>query len=221
DEIGEMHPRLQVKLLRILQTGEYSPVGSERTRHCNVRIIAATNQDLRSLVAEGKFRNDLYYRLNIVRLTLPPLVERRSDILVLAKHFLEKYRQKMNKPALTFNRSTEQYLLNYNYPGNVRELENIIERATILSKTAQIEPEDLSDEVRSNFSGGQFVEDITKLSFRDAKTKVITNFEKAYISHTLAQSRGVIRQAARIAGIDVKNFYNKMTKLGIQPAEFK
>lgn len=221
DEIGEMPQRLQVKLLRILQSGEYSPVGSEQTKRCDVRVIAATNKDLKELVAKGEFRNDLYYRLNIVRLVLPPLVERRADILVLAEHFLQKYRQRVNKPLLTFSRATTQYLLNYEYPGNVRELENIVERATILARGTQIEPEDLEDEVRSNFSGTSLATDFSRLSFKDAKIKVVQQFERIYISQALAEAHGVIRQAARIAQMDVKNFHDKMTKLGVQAGEFK
>jgi len=221
DEIGELHPRLQVKLLRILQSGEYSPVGSEETRHCNVRIIAATNRDLKSLVNEGNFRNDLYYRLNIIRLTLPRLVERRSDILVLANHFLENFRKKNNKPSLNFSRAAEQFLINYDFPGNVRELENIVERACLLAKGAAIEPGDLSDELRSGTEAGDWNQTISSLSFRDAKARVVADFERTYISHVLAEANGVIRQAARLAQMDVKNFHSKISKLGIQPGEFK
>ncbi|MCI0514134.1 sigma 54-interacting transcriptional regulator [candidate division KSB1 bacterium] len=221
DEIGEMQPPLQVKLLRILQSGEYSPVGSEEVRRCDVRVIAATNQDLKKLVSDGKFRNDLYYRLNIVRLILPRLAERRSDILVLANHFLKNYRLKVNKPQLTFSRAVEQYFLNYDFPGNVRELENIIERATILAKGTQIEPEDLNEELRTSFGATRFMPDLTRLSFRDAKIKIIENFERSYLTHALAEAHGVIRQAARLADMDVKNFYNKITRLGIQPGDYK
>lgn len=221
DEIGEMQPPLQVKLLRILQSGEYSPVGSEEVRRCDVRVIAATNQDLKKLVSDGKFRNDLYYRLNIVRLILPRLAERRSDILVLANHFLKNYRLKVNKPQLALSRAVEQYFLNYDFPGNVRELENIIERATILAKGPQIEPEDLNEELRTGFGATRFMPDLTQLSFRDAKIKIIENFERNYLTHALAEAHGVIRQAARIADMDVKNFYNKITRLGIQPGDFK
>lgn len=221
DEIGEMHPRLQVKLLRILQSGEYSPVGSEETRQCNVRVIAATNRDLKGLVNEGQFRNDLYYRLNIIRLPLPRLFDRRSDILVLAHHFLDSYRKKINKPKLHFSRAAEQYLTNYDYPGNVRELENIVERACLLAKGPAITPGDLSDELRGGIDVGQWEDDISKLSFRDAKARVVADFERTYISHVLAEANGVIRQAARLAQMDVKNFHNKISKLGIQPTEFK
>lgn len=221
DEIGEMQQSLQVKLLRILQSGEYSPVGSEEVRRCDVRIIAATNRDLKKMVDEGNFRNDLYYRLNIVRLTMPRLVDRRSDILVLADHFLKKYRLKVNKPALKFNRAAQQHLLHYHYPGNVRELENIIERATIMAKSDFIESEDLVNEVRSSMGDSVVNEKILQLPFKDAKRKVVEEFERTYIAHTMAEARGVIRKAAEAAKMDVKNFYTKLVNLGIKPEEFK
>ncbi len=221
DEIGEMHQSLQVKLLRILQSGEYSPVGSEEVRRCDVRIIAATNRDLKKLVDEGNFRNDLYYRLNIVRLTMPRLVDRRSDILVLADHFLKKYRQKVSKPSLKLSRAAQQHLLHYHYPGNVRELENIIERATIMAKGDFIESEDLVNEVRTSLGDGVMNEKILQLPFKAAKRKIVEEFERTYIAHTLAEARGVIRKAAEAAKMDVKNFYTKLVNLGIKPEEFK
>ncbi len=221
DEIGEMHQSLQVKLLRILQSGEYSPVGSEEVRRCDVRIIAATNRDLKKLVDEGNFRNDLYYRLNIVRLTMPRLIDRRSDILVLADHFLKKYRQKVDKPALKLSRAAQQHLLHYHYPGNVRELENIIERSTIMAKSDFIESDDLTSEVRSSLGDGAMNEKILQLPFKDAKRKIVDEFERTYIAHALADARGVIRKAAEAAKMDVKNFYTKLVNLGIKPEEFK
>ncbi|MBN1349179.1 sigma-54-dependent Fis family transcriptional regulator, partial [candidate division KSB1 bacterium] len=147
DEIAEMSPMLQVKLLRILQTGEYSPVGCADVRKCDVRIIAASNKDLKKLVKDSKFRDDLYYRLNIIRLQLPPLRERRSDIMFLAKHFLDFYSRQFGKHNLEFSKATERFLLNYDYPGNVRELENIVQRAVLLTKSNLIGIDLLSEDI--------------------------------------------------------------------------
>jgi len=140
DEISEMSRPLQVKLLRILQSGEYSPVGMAENRYCNVRIVAATNQDLRRLIDAGKFRQDLYYRLNIIRLELPPLRERRGDIPLLLAHFLQLFRLAYNKPSLAISPEAEKILAQYDYPGNVRELENIVRRAAILCREEFISP---------------------------------------------------------------------------------
>jgi len=221
DEIAEMHPMLQVKLLRILQSGEYSPVGCADVRKCNVRIIAATNKDLKKLVREGKFRDDLYYRLNIIRLQLPPLRERRSDIMVLAQHFLNIYSREFSKKNLSYSKPAEKLLLSYDYPGNVRELENIVQRAVLLAKGNIIKIENLSEDIRSDVDIDEQTEELTNIPFREAKARIIESFEKNYISQVLMKSNGVIRQAARLANMDVKNFHEKITKLGIQVKKFK
>lgn len=221
DEIAEMNPMLQVKLLRILQSGEYSPVGCADLRKCDVRIVAATNKDLKKLVQEGKFRDDLYYRLNIIRLQLPPLRERRSDIMVLTQHFLNNFSREFNKRDLVFSQAAERFLVNYDYPGNVRELENFIQRAVLLARGNKIGVEHLSEDIRADISLDEQAEELTNLPFREAKARVIHDFEKDYISQILMKSNGIIRQAARLANMDVKNFHEKMTKLGIQGKKFK
>src|SRR5262249_8551447 len=132
DEIAETSKSLQVKLLRILQHGEYSPVGLAENRSCDVRIVAATNRDLRPLVANGSFPKDLYYRLNTIRLDLPPLRERRGDIPLLIDHFLRQFRACYHKPNLEMSGAAVAALCRHDFPGNVRELENIMRRAAIL-----------------------------------------------------------------------------------------
>ena len=146
DEINSATPALQLKLLRVLQEKAFEPVGSTQTMHVDVRFIIATNQDLKELVAAGQFREDLYYRINVVNLQMPALRERPSDIPLLAEHFLEKYTQETKK-SRTLSAEAMQALQAYDWPGNVRELENAIERAVVLSKGPQIEPGDLPESV--------------------------------------------------------------------------
>jgi transcriptional regulator with GAF, ATPase, and Fis domain len=138
DEIGDLPPEMQPKLLRVLQDGKFEPVGSDRTRHAEVRIIAATNHDLNSLVREGRFRADLYYRLSVFPLEVPPLRERRDDIPLLAAHFLETACKRFNRTALQLSASQLLQLRNYDWPGNVRELQNVIERAVIASRLGSL-----------------------------------------------------------------------------------
>jgi transcriptional regulator with GAF, ATPase, and Fis domain len=214
DEISEMSPALQVKLLRVLQTGEFSPVGGTEIKICDVRVLAATNRHLETLIHEGKFRADLYYRLNILYLHLPPLRERREDVLLLAHNYLHQFAQKQNKTGLTLSRSVQNYLYHYDFPGNIRELENAMQRAAVMAHNSVVELEDLPD---SFFP--QPTSDPEKKSwrFKDAKKEILERFEKEYITQTLEQAHGVIAQAARIADMNAKNFYTKMIRYQIKP----
>jgi Nif-specific regulatory protein len=212
DEIGEMDPALQVKILRVLQFREYSPVGSNEVRHSDVRIIAATNRDLRSLVAEKKFRDDLYYRLNVFRIELPPLRKRKEDIPVLINHFLNIFCKGKTIPDIS--PLAEKILLDYPYSGNLRELENALQRAVILCRNDIILPEDLPLEMIESVSTKKKSPDQVeqKLTLKEAKVL----FEKEYIENVLGENNWVIRQAARAANIDVKNFHMKMKQYGIK-----
>jgi transcriptional regulator with PAS, ATPase and Fis domain len=146
DEIDTFSPKLQVKLLRILQEGEFEKVGDTNTIKVDVRVVVATNQDLKELISRGQFREDLYYRLNVIPISVPPLRQRCDDIPMLVEHFLKKTAQKMkDKKIKSISSQTLRLLVNYSWPGNVRELENVIERAVILSKGNTIQPEDLPD----------------------------------------------------------------------------
>src|SRR5207342_1028367 len=144
DEIGTMSPPLQSKLLRVLQEREFEPLGSERTEKVDLRVIAATNRDLRQLVAEGKFQDDLFYRLNVIPIQIPPLRERREDIPVLVEHFVRKHAQRTGKPIDKVEDSVVPALQRYDWPGNVRELENTIERAVVLSSGRVMGEKDIS-----------------------------------------------------------------------------
>ena len=148
DEIGELNGELQAKLLRVLQEGEYTPVGSSKTRRTDVRVIAATNRDLSMAVQEGKFRADLYYRLNVFPIEIPPLNRRGDDIRLLAEHFVNQFSTLMGKEILPFDVESIECLKGYDWPGNVRELRNAMERAVALAKGRRVELEDLPEEVR-------------------------------------------------------------------------
>ena len=148
DEIAEMTPSLQAKLLKVIEDKEFMRVGGTRVIKVDVRLIAATNQNLSALIKEGKFREDLYYRLNVMDVFIPPLRERKEDITPLTKHFLQKYAKKENKKINGFSKEAMDILISYGFPGNVRELENIIERAVILEKSSAIQPENLPQTIK-------------------------------------------------------------------------
>ncbi|UCE19257.1 MAG: sigma-54-dependent Fis family transcriptional regulator, partial [Gemmatimonadota bacterium] len=199
DEIGEMSPNLQVKLLRVLQEGEFSPLGSVETRVSNARIVAATNKEPKKLVAEGQLREDLYYRLNIVPVFLPSLRERREDIPLLTDHFLNRHGDPSCKKPLKLSGQAQSAILRYDFPGNVRELENIIKRAVILASGDVIELTDLPQEIQD--AGG--LED-KELSFKDAKKDSVERFERNYIVRKLQEHGGNLSRAAEASGMHLK-----------------
>jgi DNA-binding NtrC family response regulator len=211
---------MQVKLLRVLQTGEYAPVGSTKLQSCEVRVIAATNRHLLALVREGTFREDLYYRLNVIDLEIPPLRERRSDIPFLIKHFLEKHSRRHKKVDIRLAPETEAILLAHDYPGNVRELENMIERGLALAEGNLIEPRHLPASVYPEAMAAN--SSTPKASaLTAAKQRAAEKAERDFITDCLQATRGHISQAAKMAGVDVSNFHKMMKKHGIDPNEFK
>jgi len=218
DEIGEMSPDLQVKVLRVLQGAAFSPVGSESERPCDVRVIAATNRDLKKMVTEKTFREDLYYRLNVINLKVPALRDRREDILVLVDHFLRKYHKSEKLPRLA--KSAEQLLLDFDYPGNVRQLENILHRAAILCKGKIIEAHHLPEELQAP-SIYAYTEKEGPVTFQDRKQRAIEKFERDELSRILTLTGGKVRESARMAGMDVKNFSEKLQRYGIKAEEYK
>lgn len=218
DEVSEMSAALQAKLLRVLQTGEFSRVGSTATRHCNIRVVAATNKNLPGLVEEGRFRHDLYYRLNVIWIEVPPLRQRQSDILLLAQHFIEDFGNKYNKKHLRLTPQVKAELLKYDFPGNVRELENIIQRAVILANQDEIDVQHLP--ARLGAERQATLSDDNMRTFKMAKQRLLENFERSFIIDRLTESQGNISQAARDASMDVKNFYTKMKRYGIDPKLF-
>jgi transcriptional regulator with GAF, ATPase, and Fis domain len=218
DEVSEMPKSLQVKLLRVLQTGEFSKVGSTETLKCDIRVVAATNIPLPELVKEGAFREDLYYRLAVFEVNLPSLVERKSDIPILVRHFIDKYAQKIGQKKIKISSEAETYLLAHEFNGNVRELENIVQRAVILSGGEKILPEHLGPKLyqEESLSPGEKIS-----TFRLAKQKVVEKFEQEYIIDCLKAAKGNISKASKAAGIDVKNFHDKMSKYDIKAHTFK
>lgn len=202
DEIAEMPLGLQAKLLRFLDSGEFRRLGSNKTLRVDVRLIAATNKELKELVKNGDFREDLYYRLNVINITIPPLRERKEDIPELAEHFLRKYGKKMGKQIDGFKPGATEILNNYPWPGNARELENVVERGVILCDNSLLGPEDLS------------------ISAPRAETEMSANpsleeIEKDYILRVLRENGGNQSRASQILGIDRKTLYLKLKKYGI------
>ena len=205
DEIGELSPSVQVKLLRVLQEGEYEPVGGDTVR-ADVRIVAATNKDLRAEVAAGRFREDLFYRLNVIAVTAPPLRARREDIPLLVDHFLGVYCAKNNRPRLETPREVLAVLSDYSWPGNVRELENVIERAVVLCRAERITVDDLPDVVQQ----GESVEPST-ITFSVGTP--LDEVERRLIRETLRHAKGDKSVAAQLLGISTRTIYRKLGEL--------
>ena len=211
DEIGDIPINLQVKLLRVLQEHQIERLGSTESIDIDVRIIAATHQNLEQKIKEGSFREDLFYRLNIVSLTIPPLRERKEDILPLIDHFVNKYCLENNKPALALTNEAADTLIKYNYPGNVRELENIIERAVVLSRGDVIGLNDLPNIVK-----GFKAEKEVQVNENAALIEQVEELEKKLIYDALAISNGNQSQAGRMLGLTERNLRYKMQKYGIK-----
>jgi two-component system response regulator PilR (NtrC family) len=199
DEIGNIPPDTQAKLLRVMQEREFMRLGGMETIKVDVRIIAATNCDLRQMLEDGRFREDLFYRLHVININLPPLRDRKDDIPYLAQHFLEKFGAENNRLELELTPEALDLMMDYDWPGNVRELENVMERAVVLSSGVRIGPELIPDHVRSApvFHIPRFVVPPEGISFKD----VITNVEKRLIESTLEAAGGVQKRAAELLKI--------------------
>jgi two-component system response regulator GlrR len=213
DEIDSLTTAAQVKLLRFLQEKEYRQLGSAKTLRADVRIIAATNIDLEQAVGSGSFRRDLYYRLNIIPMTLPPLRERREDIPLLTRHFVDQYVLEFNKKVDDLEPEVLQMLFLYDWPGNVRELQNIIERAVVFSSGPVLRSKDILLPRAETSPPAE--------SFQQAKARVVVEFEKNYINNLLISHRGNITKAAKTAGKNRRAFWELMRKHEISTGEFK
>jgi DNA-binding NtrC family response regulator len=211
DEIGEMPLPLQSKLLRAIEEKRISPIGSDRVLEIDVRFIATTNKDLHAEVERGTFRRDLFYRLSVMPVRVPPLRERAGDIPILAQHFLESSARRSKKAVRAIAVTAMQALCRYAWPGNVRELENVIERAVIVAKgdtISDVEPFLTGGGVRPRVDLG--------LPFREAKARVVEEFERAYIAGVLDRESGKLMAAARHADMDPKNFSEKLNRYGLR-----
>jgi two-component system response regulator AtoC len=203
DEIGDISPKLQLSLLRVLQEKEFTRVGGIKSIKVDSRIIAATNRDLKKAVDEGKFRDDLYYRLNVISIELPPLREHKEDIPLLVHHFIEKFNIEMGGKVERIAEEALDILMKYNWPGNVRELENVIERAMVITKGTLIKAEDL------HLSPQVLKEKGVVLSTDD---KTIKSLEKKHIAQVLEENKWNIQKSAEQLGIDRVTLYNKIKK---------
>lgn len=221
DEIGELNTVMQAKLLRLLQEGEYKPVGGLNTKHADIRFVAATNHDLRQRIAEKKFREDLFYRLNVISFRLPELSERREDIPLLVHHFVEKYSKINNKKIRDVEPQAMSMLMARDWQGNVRQLENVVERGVILCRSAQIRLEDLATDITQTGPLPYSNETIYRLPFREAKEAVIKTFHRQYIHAILQQNRGNISRAAEQAGLQRQYLHRIMKNEKIDAEVFK
>ncbi len=209
DEIGDMPSSIQPKLLRFLQEGTIERLGSAKSLKLDIRIIAATHRDLEAMVKQGVFREDLYFRLNVIKLNIPPLRERKSDIVPLAEHFIKIYAQKNSKQVLGFTSQAKDALLKYDYPGNVRELENAIEAAVVLTRNEAIDINDLPYSFHSQGGSHTFSED-------DPLPVKLEVIEKRLVAEALHKANGNQSQAARTLGISEKNIRDRLKKWGFK-----
>ncbi len=204
DEIGELNSHVQIKLLRVLETGSFERVGGEKTLKSDVRIIAATNKDLEKEIKEGRFREDLYYRLNVINLGIPPLRERREDIGLLSDSFLIKYTTKNKKDTKGFSAQSARILNNYDWPGNVRELENAVERAVVMARSELIEPDNLPSNINQSLRKAR------KETFRIPSGTTMKDIEKKVILETLQTTSGSKSKAAKMLGISTRKIEYKI-----------
>jgi DNA-binding NtrC family response regulator len=211
DEIGEISPAIQVKLLRFLQSGEIRRIGDNKSFHVDVRLIAATNKDLQQAIQEKTFREDLFYRLNVIPIKLPALRERKDDIPLLVNHFLERYRNKMHKPIRSISQEAVDLLVKYDWPGNVRELENVIERAVALATGEIIVPENLPRHIQGLEQTFPSIP-----SKPSGKLVSLAENEKNYILEVLQQCGGNKKKTAQILQISKSTLWRKLKEYGLQ-----
>lgn len=228
DEIDSLSLKSQVALLRFLQENEFRSVGGSNTKQADVRVLAASNQDLSALVEQGKFREDLYFRLDVLNIRVPALRQRSGDALILGRHFIQQVCDQHNLPVKVLSQGAEEWINNYSWPGNVRELENWIKRCCFLSETEAISA---TDETAShtqkkgatgsgrNLNADHSSAPVTE-PFREAKCRVIEQFEENYVNELLEQCSGNISQAAKIANKDRRAFGRLVKKYGVDKGQF-
>ncbi len=218
DEIGDLPTGLQTKLLRVLQEKEIKPLGHPRSSRVDVRVVSSTNRNLKELMSTGEFREDLFYRLNVVSIEVPPLRERREDIPLLVEHFFRKYSKKFGKEGLELSRDFMSAMFSNPWNGNVRELENVVERAIIMAKGPIVTFPNLVSENQENQS---FQYPPSNLPYREAKEEVLSRFNLAYLSGVLGEFRGNVTRAARRCGLQRQSFQQLLRRYGIRAEEFR
>ncbi len=229
DEIGDMPLHLQAKLLRVLQDYEVKPIGGENSFWVDVRVIASTNRDLEKEVDNGTFRKDLFYRLSVVTLTIPPLRRRKEDIPDMARYFVEYYRHKIGRDINRISEPALESLRLYDWPGNVRELMNVIERAMLICKSDEISRIDLPNVVNARSSNTEQIFPYVNFNpnawvnktLHEVQKEVLDQVEKQYLGMVLKSTNGRVGQAAQIAGIHPRGLYNKMKRFGLRKEDFK
>lgn len=224
DEIGDLSPALQIKLLRLLQEGEFKIVGDNRIRSVDVRFVAATHKDLQNGIRSGTFREDLYYRLNVINIHLPPLRERVSDIPLLAHHFLRKYTVLHGKNQVHgLSRDAMERLLSWEWPGNIRELENAIERGVIMAQAELIGECDLgiTGPAHGRIEPAGPAEGMFALPYKDARDKLLEDFQASYLSRLLAKHEGNVSRAAQDSGVKRQYLHRLMRDVGLESKNFR
>ena len=230
DEIAEIPPEVQVKLLRALQESEFERIGGVKTIKVDVRVIAATNRDLLKDIEEARFREDLYYRLNVVPIELPPLRNRRDDIPLLVKAFLEKYNRKLGKDVTGTTSETLRALMEYSWPGNIRELENVIERGVLFAESTELDVSDLSEQITrsspastteqpSTVANEPMTEDVGQRSMKAIVRSATDSIERELITKALQETNGNVTRAAHLLQISRKGLQNKMKELRLRDDE--
>ena len=211
DEVTETTPEFQVKLLRVLEDRKIRRVGGTQEIELDIRVIAASNKDVKKLVEQGEFREDLYYRLNVVNITLPPLRDRTQDVPLIVDYQLKKLGERLGKEGLSVSPGTIEKFQNYAWPGNIRELINVLESAIIMSRDPQITVEDLPPQLRDVVPEEEYADEVT-IEYQEAKTQ----FERKYFKSLLRTAEGNITEAARISGVTRQHLYHKMKQLDIE-----
>jgi len=218
DEIGELSLSLQVKLLRVLQEREFERVGGNRTIHVDVRIIAATNQDLETMVEERRFRQDLFYRLNVIPIVIPPLRERRTDIPLLIDHFLTRFNQSKHTEVVGLDDEALRLLIEYDWPGNIRELENMMERLAVLKKQGILSSEDLPQKISRRSIIPELKEQFIRLSEDGIHlSREVEQYEKHLIMEALKKANGVTARAAQLLHLNRTTLVEKLKRKGVDP----
>jgi len=221
DEIGTITPSAQIKLLEVLQEGSFHHVGGEQTIETDARVLAATNADLKQMVADGQFRRDLFFRLNVFPIEIPPLRDRPEDIALLAVFFLNKLDRELQKDISAIHPMVMAAFAHYHWPGNIRELENLMERAYILETSSMLTPESFPGELFEGVGTAPAAVEKALLPLAQARRLAIEEFEKAYINDIVKRNSGRINRSAQQAGITTRQLHKLMSKYGIHKEEFK
>lgn len=221
DEIGNIPPAMQVKLLRVLESMEYKRVGGVETRQCDVRVIAATHVNLAEAVAQGTFRQDLFYRVNVVPIVLPPLRERAADIPLLVEHFMRRYGPTLNPAVRDVSRPAMRKLLRHSWPGNIRQLDHVIQRALILAEGDALLPEHLALDDGEPAPAAPEFDFNDQLSLDELRERLVERLERSYLERALQRHQGSIRKTAQQAGLSERSVYEKLKKYQLDRRTYK